>query len=118
MSKFSERLRNAIDNSDYRSYAQFARDIGYTTVSLSNVLKGKTEPGRMILAKMIQKLRDNNSFVDTDYLLGIKDKDEMGKMIAFRKMQEDLLKSSSNQTSSQNRLNSGKYKSQQMALSL
>ncbi|MBN2649347.1 MAG: hypothetical protein JXR50_06365 [Prolixibacteraceae bacterium] len=77
----AERLRKAIDASDYRSHAEFARDIGYTTVSLSNVLAGKTDPRSELVKVMVINLRKKNSFVDADWLLGIKDENEEDELV-------------------------------------
>lgn len=90
------RLREAIKASDYPSFAAFARDIGYTTVSLSNLLAGKSDCKSSLVGEMVLKLRKHNSFVDSDYLLGIKDTNDYGEMIAFKKQRSELLKFSSN----------------------
>ena len=71
------------------------------TVSLSNVLNGKTSPGTDVLAKMISALRSHQVTVDTDYLLGVKDVDESSKIEEFRQQRERLLKPSSSRVNPQ-----------------
>lgn len=77
MDTFGKRLAYLIQQSDYKSTARFAKDLGLSSVTLSNIKREVTDTPLGNVRRMVHLLRSHGVDVDYDWLIdGVNKEDE------------------------------------------
>ncbi len=86
MDTFGERLAYLIKMSDYKSDAKFAKDVGISAVTISNIKRGESDTTISKVMIMVNLLRQHGADVDYEWLISGKENFFAAKLAQAKKL--------------------------------